>query len=145
MRAISLWQPWASLVALGIKKYETRSWAPGQNVIGEPLLIHAAKRKLTLDEREWLEGLVDGYPELNIPHFSDVDYPRGVIVGKVNLSGFFKTELADVLSYFELDVGNYEPGRYAWMLKDAVKLEPIPFKGSQGFFNVPDELVREAN
>lgn len=26
MKAISLWQPWASLMAVGAKRYETRSW-----------------------------------------------------------------------------------------------------------------------
>jgi hypothetical protein len=26
MKAITLWQPWASLIAIGAKKYETRSW-----------------------------------------------------------------------------------------------------------------------
>lgn len=41
MRAISLWQPWASLVVLGAKKIETRHWST--NYRG-PLLIHAAKR-----------------------------------------------------------------------------------------------------
>ena len=31
MKAISLWQPWASLVAEGVKTIETRSWAPPKN------------------------------------------------------------------------------------------------------------------
>jgi ASCH domain len=45
VRALSLWQPWASLIALGIKTIETRSWKAPASAIGQPLLIHAAKRK----------------------------------------------------------------------------------------------------
>lgn len=41
MKAITLWQPWASLIAIGAKKYETRSWKT--NYRG-PIAIHAAKK-----------------------------------------------------------------------------------------------------
>jgi activating signal cointegrator 1 len=41
---ISLWQPWASLVALGVKTIETRSWPAPKSVIGQIIAIHAAKR-----------------------------------------------------------------------------------------------------
>lgn len=44
MKAISLWQPWASLVACGAKPFETRSWAPPRALIGQPIAIHAAKK-----------------------------------------------------------------------------------------------------
>jgi activating signal cointegrator 1 len=42
MKALSLWQPWASLVALGIKTIETRSW---ETKYRGPLAIHAAKKR----------------------------------------------------------------------------------------------------
>ena len=39
-------------------------------------------------------------------------------------------------------MGNYDLGRYVWIFKNVRALtEPIPFKGAQGFFNVPDELL----
>jgi activating signal cointegrator 1 len=44
MKAISLWQPWASLIAAGAKPFETRSWAPPRELIGQPIAIHAAKK-----------------------------------------------------------------------------------------------------
>jgi activating signal cointegrator 1 len=44
MKAISLWQPWASLIACGAKPYETRSWAPPRKLIGATIAIHAAKK-----------------------------------------------------------------------------------------------------
>jgi len=44
MKAISLWQPWASLIACGAKPYETRHWAPPRDLIGATIAIHAAKK-----------------------------------------------------------------------------------------------------
>jgi hypothetical protein len=44
MKAISLWQPWASLIACGAKPFETRSWAPPRELIGQTIAIHAAKK-----------------------------------------------------------------------------------------------------
>lgn len=41
MKAISLWQPWASLIAAGVKSIETRGWPT--NYRGQ-IAIHAAKR-----------------------------------------------------------------------------------------------------
>jgi len=42
--ALSLHQPWASLIALAVKRIETRSWAAPEWLIGERIAIHAAKR-----------------------------------------------------------------------------------------------------
>jgi hypothetical protein len=44
MKVISLWQPWASLIACGAKPYETRDWAPPAALIGQTIAIHAAKK-----------------------------------------------------------------------------------------------------
>lgn len=41
MKAITIWQPWASLLACGAKKYETRSWKTDYR---GPIAIHAAKK-----------------------------------------------------------------------------------------------------
>jgi len=45
MKALTLRQPWASLVSLGVKTIETRSWEPPASAIGRPLAIHAGARK----------------------------------------------------------------------------------------------------
>ena len=69
MKALTVWEPWASLMACGRKNIETRSWPT--NYRG-PLLICAAKRKvkkeLLAHLKEWeiqnglapLKGLNDG-------------------------------------------------------------------------------------
>lgn len=44
MKAISLWQPWASLIAAGVKPFETRHWAPPDWLVGQTIAICAAKK-----------------------------------------------------------------------------------------------------
>lgn len=48
MQALTLHQPWASLLAEGVKEFETRSWGCPQKFIGSPIAIHAAKTKKAL-------------------------------------------------------------------------------------------------
>lgn len=49
MKILSLWEPWASLMAIGAKKIETRSWSTDYRGW---LAIHAAKGGLTIDDLE---------------------------------------------------------------------------------------------
>lgn len=53
VRALSLWQPWASLAAAGVKRVETRSWAPHSDLIGARLAI-AATASLPKDAKDAL-------------------------------------------------------------------------------------------
>ncbi len=48
MKALTLWQPWATLVAIGAKRVETRSWSTSYR---GPLAIHAATTDRHLYER----------------------------------------------------------------------------------------------
>jgi hypothetical protein len=59
MKAISLWQPWASLIACGAKPFETRSWAPPRELIGTTIAIHAAK-KIDKDAAQMATDLMYG-------------------------------------------------------------------------------------
>ena len=59
MKAITLWQPWASLIAVGAKTIETRGWAT--NYRG-PLAIHAAKRRAKFEDMKHLvSGQLDAW------------------------------------------------------------------------------------
>ena len=44
MYAITLHQPWASLIALGVKTVETRSWPAPAHLVGQTIAVHAGKR-----------------------------------------------------------------------------------------------------
>jgi activating signal cointegrator 1 len=141
MKALTLWQPWASLIALGEKRIETRCWQTSYR--GE-LAIHAAAK---LPPR-WLGASMHGNEFRN--ELADIlnvrwDYidaairnlPYGAIVAIVRLVSIEETDrVRDVLCERELLFGNYEEGRYAWHLALVKRFDvPIPAKGNRLLWN----------
>jgi hypothetical protein len=131
MKAITIWQPWAQLVAIGAKEYETRTFAPKYR---GPVAIHAGKRK------QW-GGMVIPYEPFRTPlrDAGIVTYetlPLGCVVAVGELTAIYATrELFLKLSKQERDFGDFTPGRYAWRIQNMRMLEePIPVKGQQGLW-----------
>jgi len=140
MKALTLWQPWATLVAIGAKKIETRSWKT--NYRG-PLAIHAAKRvnRETLHlcfTEPFFDALTGAGIRLIAQHvFRGNVLPRGAIVATCMLRQVVEiTERnASGLKDLELSFGDFTPGRYAWFLDDVEELpESIPAKGKRGLW-----------
>lgn len=152
MKAITVWQPWASLKACGAKEYETRSWETSYR---GPILIHAAAKK---PSSTWgaIEPIVDKVREaLGIVNLDDL--PRGNIIAVANLVDCLRVEkMSDTvalltneytgsLSYKAIAIrkssreyafGDYTPSRFAWQLENVHRLaEPIPAKGAQRLWN----------
>lgn len=50
MKALTIWQPWASLIIAGAKPYEFRGWRAPRSMIGQRIVIHAAAHKIDRDE-----------------------------------------------------------------------------------------------
>jgi len=152
MKAISIWQPHASLLMSGLyKPYETRSWKPWASLIGQRIWIHAGKATDDLEEMmDYLCERADGGPldpaweayrealkQMGFNHLKDM--PRGCLLGTAVLAGFLPTENLTNPGYF----GNFGPGRFAWHFVEHEQLkEPIPFTGKQGFFEVPPACGR---
>jgi hypothetical protein len=141
MKALSLWQPWASLVALGEKSIETRIWSTKHR---GPLAIHAAQK---LPPR-WLGASRD--TEAFRTEIADVlncrldhveaeirKLPYGKVLCIVNLFRIEETStVREILCKRELIFGNYEDGRYAWSMQMIEKFtEPIPAKGNRMLWN----------
>lgn len=125
MKAISLWQPWASAIAVGMKRYETRSW--GTNYRG-PLAIHAAKRPMGEGERDLLEE----YP---FP-FGHSDVPLGAIVATCTLADVIRCSATTRMDDREDAWGDFSEGRFAWVLLDVVPTRPaISAGGAQGLWD----------
>ena len=132
MKAISLLQPWASLVIMGQKTIETRSWRTSYR--GD-LLIHASRGKAG--------GLIAMEPFFKkyISRFDEL--PFGAIIGKVVLVDilpvedlFLSNAQINKLTMEERAFGDYSNGRYAWMLEDSRPLQkPIAINGSLGLWN----------
>lgn len=150
MKALTLYQPWAYLVALREKTFETRSWWTGYR---GPILIHAAKKfpphAQTLAEldTQFLKSL--GH-EFGDNKFKTL--PFGKIVAVAELVNCYKIDQLDkadgipVMAHLEnygfvekkeVTFGDYRPiGRFAWQLKNVHQLaEPIQAKGMQRIWN----------
>lgn len=138
MKTITIHQPWATLIALGEKRFETRSWATKHR--GE-LAIHAGKK---VDEEACREESIrkvlaeHGYTADNLP--------VGAILAIVTLNRCLKSvdtwtdgyelENGELVCSPEYEFGNFTPGRYAWELTDVQQLSaPIPAKGMQRLWN----------
>lgn len=134
MKAVSLWQPWAQLVALGVKRFETRSWPTNHR--GD-LLVHAARRSPPRASELEYAGL---FVELAIRGWAREALPRGAIVGLVRVKAVHRTEdlepLLERVGVHELARGDFSPGRYAWELEHVATLKPQPLRGFQGLFDV---------
>jgi hypothetical protein len=133
VRAISLWQPWASAVAIGAKTIETRHWWTAYR---GPLAIHAAKKD-TPELREFFTWKAcDPLRRAGYERFDQL--PFGAIVATCRLTECLRSDDVAELTDQERALGDYSPGRYAWVFVDVEPLgEPIPFRGSQGFFEWP--------
>ena len=133
MKAITLTQPWATLVAIGAKKIETRSWRT--NYRG-PLAIHAGKGLGAFSEAD-IVALMRSSPffeALTAAGFGEIyKLPRASIVCITNIENCVPTtEMNKFPVSPELDFGDYNPGRYAWYLGPVKRLEnSIPAKGAQ--------------
>lgn len=142
-KAFSMWQPWASLVAKGLKGVETRSRKTSHRGV---TLIHAAKH-WTREENAALQDFRYEWPAV-AACLSGEKPPLGAIVAVAYLQDckLMTSEWCEQVracSPMEHDMGAWEPGRYGLILGGAYELlRPIPYAGSQGFpFNVPDAAL----
>lgn len=139
MKALSLWQPWATLVALGEKRIETRSWSTQHRGL---LAIHATKQF----PREAQE-LAQTPPFIYVLNAADYlhvkQLPTGVILAICELVDCVPTDQArGYISKQEKAFGDYSNGRWAWLLSNIVALpEPILCPGHQRLWNWSERIL----
>jgi hypothetical protein len=147
MPAITLWQPWASLAACGLKTFETRSWPAPAVLIGKRVAIHAGARDIFRcpDARRlaW-ECLVRSVP-----------MTLGAVVGTAVVTGCYRIGGAagdgldreekgpawitgsvpgspPLLTLLPDIYGDYSPGRWAWALsRPRLFRRSVPARGRQ--------------
>ena len=115
MEALSIKQPYAQLICLGIKDVENRNW--DTNVRGK-IWIHASKKR---DEsaRLHLDMLGCPYPEIPYNYF-------GALIGTVDLVAVVKHSDSD-----------WFYGKYGFVFENPFLLnKPIPYIGHLSFFDV---------
>jgi activating signal cointegrator 1 len=127
--ALSLWQPWASLMWHGAKMIETRSWKPPRTNVF--LAIHAAKKwdemlKLTARDPKFAKYLDGNADKL----------PRGCFGAIVWLERYFSTNYeAPSEAEDEFWYGDYSANRFGWVCPRVWELlEPVPARGQQGIW-----------
>ena len=120
MKALSVKQPWASLILRGQKTIELRSWSTRYR---GPLVIVASRGP------DWhalaRPGALDG--------------PRGVALAQVDVVDVRPASLdydaAEALS-------DPMPGDFAWVLARPRALERVAVKGRLGIYELDEALVR---
>jgi hypothetical protein len=148
VKALTLTQPWATLVAIGAKKIETRSWSTDYR---GPLLIHAAKGLSSVGGQIGLADLCLEEPFHEVLAKSgDLGHLAfGAIVALVELEDVRYTGAQNPqglrpapapwlkeLGPREKAFGNFDLGRYGWSLRLVRRFErPIPSRGALGLWD----------
>lgn len=138
MIALSIRQPWASLILKAGKDIENRDW---HTKVRGRILIHAAKGMTRAEHENAIDFAVHALrarqPDvakqtttLRELGFAFDDLQRGGIVGSV--------EIVDCLQHSD---SPWFVGRYGFMLRDPKPLPFTPWKGQLGFFQVPDSAL----
>ena len=142
MKAISLLQPWATLIMLGYKEFETRSWATKHR---GPLAIAASAGKPAWAREACAPGT--DLAQLLANHgLTFGDLPRGAVLGVCQVDSMHKMdETWDlVLGEVELACGDYTNGRYAWALSHVQAFPtPVPCKGALSLWEVPSDVEEQ--
>ena len=135
MKAISIRQPWASLIVLGLKDIENRTWATRQR---GTILVHASKGMTRTEHEDAIEFAIEAIRKappksalfgdaktitLGELGFAFDALPRGGIIGSV--------EIVDCVAYSE---SPWYVGDYGFVLRNPKPLPFTPLKGALGFF-----------
>ena len=144
MKAFTVYQPYAYSIVAGLKGNETR---PRRTNIRGRVAVHAGK----LDP--WRSGILEKgiMPEIEEllaisqgkdPTKEFAYLPLGVVVGTVEIVDCVPVEeVVNTISERERLLGDYSPGRFAWVLKDPIIFDnPVSARGQQGWWNWNEDL-----
>lgn len=144
MKALTIHQPWASLIAYGHKRYETRSWATSYR---GPIAIHAGKSLAPIRELEESDRRLVWRMRTKLYGQALDTLPFGAIVAIGELVACSSTLGGMiVLEENERAFGNFSAGRYAWEIVNVNPLrEPIPARGAQGLWDWEPPAARQVS
>lgn len=122
MKALTVCQPYAELIARGEKPIENRTWPTS---FRGRLFIHAGKSRAWMDD----DDLV-AYPNMAF----------GALVATARLVDCVRVTALPP----ELLDNEHANGPWCWVLRDVNRIEPIPFRGAQGLWDVPSSVALTA-
>lgn len=161
MKALSLLQPWATLVAIGAKRVETRSWPThhrGALAICASKKFRDADRFLCLEDpfRHTLaNALYDGDVDIMrrcVLHDETVELngkvymplPAGCVVANTVVRACMPALIVmEEVDPKERAFGWYAADRFAWLLDDTIQVQGrYPVRGMPGLYDLPAEIAR---
>jgi hypothetical protein len=142
MKALTIIEPWATLLVMGKKRYETRDW---QIVYRGLIAIHSGKKVLT--ECDYNLGVAECMINSEItPEILKNNRGKIIAVGYLKDIILMSEDFMKEISETEKDLGLWKVGRYAWDIIDIKPLlKPIPVRGMLGLWDVSDEIEQQIN
>lgn len=154
MKALTIWQPWASLIMADAKPFEFRHWPAPAQLVGQRIVIHAGARKVRADEMAGLIGRLgcggEGTglrvaPALDLletwwrrGHGACLPLAAGLgtaILGKPRLAH-------EIFTGAVADSERIDRHVWAWPLTEIETWEPVrPARGLQGFWEWPEAVA----
>lgn len=138
MKAITIKQPWASLIVHGIKDIENRSWACPWKYIGHRVLIHASGKPVEMRNPNsvFTKAQWDSLPvEFQRKIICAEGIVNSAIIGSVEKIGCSINHPSKWAEKTDNSKGHYENPIYNWVLANPILFpEPIPTKGKLSFW-----------
>jgi hypothetical protein len=149
MKALTVWQPWASLLIVGAKGYEFRPWRLPEAMVGERSVIHAGKRPTHLDECRDIVGVIDAarHEGMGITNPAAAkllltqtlrrhpDLPVAAGIGTVRWG---EPVRCTELYRGAIDADDIDPRMWAWPVFDPEPWPvPVPCRGARQFWAWP--------
>jgi hypothetical protein len=137
MQALTIREPWASLIVSTNKKFETRDWKRNYRGL---LAIHSGKQSVPVED--YPLGLEEILDDLEITQ-NDLNNNKQKIIAIATLKEIHLMTDKFINEQTELErlTGFWEPGLYAWELTNIKPLsEPIAARGMPGLWEVPDNI-----
>jgi len=135
MRGLTLRQPWATLVAIGAKRVETRSWKTSYRGL---VAIHSSAA-----EPFWCRELRLVEPFYQALAGQPMDLPHGLVLCVAELAACRECngQTTAEIGYPESEFGDFRPGYWRFELSDIHPLRnPIACKGALGLWSIPPLL-----
>lgn len=145
MRALTVIQPHASAIALGLKRFEFRNWPPPPDIrAGAPFALHAGKALDKTVSPDVLQRVV--------PNTLDLDraaigrrLPRGLLALVKYEREATPKELRRITRWTSAEwppSGNFKT-KFVWRLKLLALIQPpIVITGGQKFWTLPVKVAR---
>ena len=130
MKALTIKEPWASLIINGYKKYEFRSW---KTKYRGKILIHAG---MSLEK-----DAAKRFSEYNLEYYKGAIIGEAIITDCILVDTKFNEELRKINPLVYARSNHVET--YAWKLENIKKYDkPIYIKGKLGLWNYEEHLVK---